>query len=161
MGLSITDFISNIANPAKSFLWNILIPRLPLSQFVAQTAQFPSVGSTDIDLFYMGQTIKFAGAVEYEHTWVVNIVESEQLIIYNLIYAWRQLIWNQITGTAVIPALYKDDVTVQGLTALGLPWITGILHGVYPKLIDAVELDRSANTEAWKWNVTFSFDSFN
>lgn len=160
MALQVSEFISNIANPAKSFLWNVIVPRLPLVQFTAQTAQFPSVGSTDIDLFYQGQMIKFAGAIEYEHTWVMNFVESETAIIYNALYEWRQLLWDQVTGLAAVPAAYKDRVTVQALTSQGIPWLTARLKGVYPKIVDAVEMDRSANTEAWKWNVTFSFDEW-
>lgn len=161
MGLNITDFINAVQQPARTYLWDVAIQNMPaLTTFKAQTAQFPGIGSTDVDLFYQGQTIKYAGAAEYEHSWVLNVVESEIADIYDGLYAWRQQIWEQTSGISLPPSIYKKKIVVIGVSTVGVPWIRAQLNGAYPKLVDAVELDRSANTEAWKWNVTFSYDSW-
>lgn len=158
MGLHMQDFVANVGQPARPYIFTVIIPGMPLAMFKAQTAQWPGVGSTDVDLFYKGQTIKYAGAVEYEHTWPVQIVESEVGDMYAGLYAWRQLVWSQRTGISAIPALYKKEIVIQARTTSDVIWLSGILHGAYPKTIDPVELDAGANTESWKWSVTFSYD---
>lgn len=152
------DFVANVGQPARPYIFSVVIPGISMATFKAQTAQWPGVGSTDIDLFYKGQTIKYAGAVEYEHTWTCQIVESEVGDIYAGLYSWRQLVWSQSTGISAPPALYKREIVLQARTTLDSIWLSGVLHGAYPKTIDPVELDTSANTESWKWNITFSYD---
>jgi hypothetical protein len=160
MALHINEFTGSIGTPARTYLWDLAIPSLAdLGSIRAQTAQFPSVGSTDVELFYQGHPIKFAGAIEYEQTWAVTIAESETGDVYNALYAWRQNITEQNSGVMAAPADYKEDITVKALKSQdGSPWLQAILYGAYLKTIDAVDLDRSANTESWKWSCTFSFD---
>ena len=106
----------------------------------------------------MGQKVLYPGAVEYENTWTVEIAESEYGNVIAELYAWRQLIWHQETGTSSIPTEFKKTITIAALNSQGVPWLRVGLKGAYPKTIDAVDLDRSNNSEAWKWNVTFNFD---
>ena len=157
--LHVGDFTNTIGNPAKSFKWDIIVPALPVvGSFHAQTAQVPAKGHTIIDLFHMGQVAKFPGAVEYEHTWPVTFVESETGIIHNALWEWSQLVFNQTTGVMSNPNVFKRDITARMLTDNGATWATFVLHNCYPQNVDPVELDKSANTEAFKWTVTFSFD---
>jgi len=159
MSLHINEFVASIGNPAKTYLWSIAIPSIAISDLRGQTAQFPGVGSSDIELWYQGQKANFAGGPEYEHTWQVVMAESEKGDIGAAIKAWRQKCWNQTDGSQVVPAEYKEDITIKALRATdGVAWLTCTLHGAYPKTVDAVDLDRSANTEAWKWSVTFNYD---
>lgn len=159
MALHIQDFTSAINNPAKPFLWDVFIPSLPFTTGIrAQTAQWPGVGSTDIDLFHMGQLAKFSGTVEYEHTWTVAIVESEFGDVYNALYAWRQLVFDQETGVGGNPAIYKRDIEMRALTSEGQPWAIIVLRQCYPKNIDPVDLDKANNTEAWRFNVVWNYD---
>jgi hypothetical protein len=160
MALHINEFTGSIGTPARTYLWDLAIPSLAdLGSIRAQTAQFPSVGSTDVELFYQGHPIKFAGAIEYEQTWTVTIAESENGDVYNALYDWRTKISNQADNIQGAPGDYKENITVKALKSTdGAPWLQAMLYGCYVKTIDAIDLDRSANTEAWKWSVTFSFD---
>lgn len=162
MPLDINQFTQNIASPARLYIWEVVIPGVIDAGFRAQTSQFPSVGSTDIDLFYQGETVKFAGAPEYEHIWTCEFAEGEDGAIYNALYDWRQQIWSQTEFSQQAPAVYKRDIQVNCLKSSdSTPWVSAVLHGCYPKTIDALALDRSANTEAVKWSVQFSFDNWN
>lgn len=157
--MHINEFVAAVGNPAKMFLWDVVIPGLPaLTGIRAQTGQVPGVGNTDIDLFHMGQMAKFAGAVEYEHTWAVTIVESEGGDIYNALYQWQQLVNNQADGIGGDPIVYKRDIIFTALTSKGNPWMTKVIKNAYPKNIDTIDMDKAANTEAFKWGVTFNFD---
>lgn len=158
MSLHIQNFTTAIGNPAKTFLWNVIIPGAPMVSFKAQTTQFPAVGSADMELHYQGQPAKFAGAVEYEHTWSLVIAESEIGDVFDFLYSWRQLIWNQLTAQSESPVLYKRPVQVIGKTSMGGNWISAMMMGAYPKNIDAIDLDRSSNSDIWKWSVQFNFD---
>jgi len=157
-GLHIQEFTSIVGNPAKIFQWEILIPALPISSIKAQSAQFPGVGSTDIDLYHMGQIAKFPGTVEYEHTWQCVIVESESGDVFNAMYEWKQLIHDQKTGFQDSPASFKKDVIIMGISSASIPWIKIVLKQAYPKSIDTLELDKASNTEAWKWTLLFNYD---
>jgi hypothetical protein len=157
-GLHISDFTAIVGNPAKQFMWDVLIPALPISSIKALSSQFPGVGSTDIDLYHLGQLAKFPGTVEYEHTWTCSIVESESGDVFNAMYEWKQLVHDQKTGVQQDVAAFKRDITLSMLTSAGTPWARVILKAAYPKSIDTVEIDKSANTEAFKWNLVFCYD---
>jgi hypothetical protein len=157
-GLHISDFTAIVGNPAKQFMWEVLIPALPVSSIKALSTQFPGVGSTDIDLYHLGQLAKFPGTVEYEHTWTCSIVESESGDVFNAMYEWKQLIHDQKTGVQQDVAAFKRDITLTMITSVESPWAKIVLKQAYPKSIDTVELDKSANTEAFKWNLVFNYD---
>lgn len=156
--LHISDFTAILGNPAKMFMWDVDIPALPVESIKAQSSQFPGVASTDIDLFHLGQMAKFAGATEYEHLWACNIVESESGSVFNAMYAWRQLVNNQRDGTQADVSAYKRDITLTMLTSAGSSWAQIVLKQAYPKSIDTVEIDKSANTEAFVWPLQFNYD---
>jgi len=156
--MHISDFTSIVGNPAKQFMWDVLIPALPVSSIKAASAQFPGVGTTDIDLFHLGQMAKFAGTVEYDHTWTCAIIESESGDVFNAMFEWHQLIFDQETGVMQDVAAYKRDITLSMLTNVNTTWAKITLKGAYPKSIDTVEIDKSANTEAFRWNLTFNYD---
>lgn len=160
--LNVTQFTSSIGSPAKTFLWEVIIPRFDaLGNIRAQTAQFPGEDSTEMELFFQGQKCVFPGSIEFEHTWAAVFAESEKGDFYAELKAWRKEIFDKTAGTAQPPDEVKERITIRGLKAAdGEPWIEAILLGAYPKTIDALDLDRSANTESWKWNVTFSYDSW-
>jgi hypothetical protein len=158
MNMHIQDFTAIVGNPAKQFLWEVIIPALPFSAIKAQSTQFPGVGSTDIELWHMGQSAKFVGTVEYEHTWNCSIVESESGDVFNAMYAWKQLCFDQKTGSMQDVAAYKRDITIKALTSAGNAWATIKLKGAYPKSIDTVEMDKSANTESFKFQLQFNYD---
>jgi hypothetical protein len=156
--MHIADFTAILGNPAKPFMWEVLIPALPINSIQAQSTQFPNSGSTDIDLFHMGQIAKFPGTVEYDHVWPCTIVESESGVVFNSIFEWKQLVFDQSTGIQADVAAFKRNIVLSCLTSANTVWAKCILKGAYPKSIDAVELDKSANTEAYKWVVQFNYD---
>ncbi len=161
MPLDINDFKGAIGSPARSFIFDVHIPRISSAVYRAQTAQIPSEASTDIDLFYQGHLVKFHGQVEYEHLWTATFVESETGEFIRDLSRWREQIYNPDTGRSGIPSRYKDIITIKVLRSdNGSPWLTGKLYGAYPKSIDALDLDRSANTETVKWSVQFNFDTW-
>jgi hypothetical protein len=160
MSLSVQQFKSVMGSPAKVFNWNIFIADMPLAQFKAQTTQVPSVASSDMELWYQGEKVLYHGSVEYEHNWVCQVAESQDGIIYNSIYAWRQLVFSQTAGLSGTPLLYKRPVTIQLLNDQKIPYLGWVLKGCYPKQIDTIDLDRANNTEVLKWGITFNFDSW-
>lgn len=161
MPLNIEEFKGAIGSPARSFIFDVMIPRIPSATYRAQTAQIPSEGSTDMELFYQGHPVKFHGTVEYEHTWTATFVESENGEFIRGLSAWRQSIYDAETGNSGVPADYKDNIVIKVLrSGDGRPWLTGTLYGAYPKQIEAMDLDRSANTETVKWSISFNFDTW-
>lgn len=160
MGLHISEFTNSISSPARTYIWSVTIQGFPqLGNLRAQTSQFPMVGSQDIELYYQGQKVLFAGAVEYEHTWKCTFAEDENGQIASALYAWRNDIWQEGAALQQIPTQYKRTVVIKALRSLdGSAWLTGELKGAYLKTIDAVDVDRSAATNAWKWDCTFNYD---
>lgn len=157
--MHISDFTASVGNPAKPFKWDVIIPALPISTGIrAQSTQWPSIGSTIIDLFHMGQIAKYPGAPEYEHTWPTNIVESETGDIFNAVWQWRQLVFDQVTGLQANVDVFKRDITLHCKTDNDTIWAICVLRNAFPLTVEAVDLDKSANTEAYRWNVIWSFD---
>ena len=159
MGLFIEEFKTSIGNPARTYIWEIVVPGLAISTFRAQSTEYPSAGSTDVELWYQGQKVLFAGAAEYSYNWACVLAEDDEGLVYKELYKWRQDCWKQEAATQVVPSAYKKDILIKCLKSTdGSPWLQARLHGAYPKTVDVVALDRSANTDAWKWSVTFNFD---
>lgn len=157
-GIHISDFTAIVGNPAKAFMWDVLIPALPVSSIKAESSQIPGVSATDIDLWHLGQLAKFVGTVEYDHTWNCTIVESETGDVFNAINAWQQLCFDQKTGVMAVPSVYKRDITLNMLTSSGSTWLSIIIKNAYPKANPALDISKADNTVAIKWNLTFNYD---
>ncbi len=158
MGMHISDFTAIVGNPAKSFLWEVLIPALPVSSIKVTSAQLPGVSATDIDLYHLGQLAKFPGTVEYEHTWTCAVIESESGDVHAAMYEWKQLVHDQATGIQADVAAFKRDITIRMLTSVGSPWLKMVLKGAYIKEISTLELDKADNTSAVKFSLIFNYD---
>lgn len=159
-GLHISDYTALVGNPAKAFMWDVLIPALPVSSIKALSSQVPGVSLTDMELWHLGQKALFPGTVEYTHTWNCTVVESESGDVYNAMSAWHNLIFDQKTGVMGDVAAFKRDVTINMLTSSGSTWLSLILKGAYPKEIAELEIDKSNNAEPVKWVLNFNFDWF-
>ena len=159
MSLHIDDLKSSIGSPARVFLWDVAIPSLKIASFQAQTSALPGVDSTDMELFYQGQAVKFPGSVEYSQEWTCEIAESEKGNVMTSLFGWRERVFNQKNGKAGDIETVKEDVVIKALKSSdGTAWLTYKLHGVYPKSIGEVSLDRSANTDILQWEIAFSYD---
>jgi len=158
MSLNIATFAASIGNPAKPFLFEVIVNFLPVLTIRAQTTQYPGVASTDSELYSQGQKILYAGSVEYENTWTVSVAESETGDMYRSIMAWRYMVYDQRTGQLGDPRDYKKIGIVRLKTSINTVWASMTLFGLYPKSIDTLDLDAAANTETVKWNLTFNYD---
>jgi hypothetical protein len=155
--MQIQDLARVIVNPAKAFMFRVTIPSLPIKSIQVQSAQFPGVSVSDMELWHMGQKMLLPGAKEYDHTWQCTIAESEDGAVFNPIYAWHQLLAHSETGVQESSDDYLRDVIISPLTGAHTPWLECVLKMAYPKTIDPVELDASANTEVYKWVLTFNY----
>ena len=157
-GLHISDYTAIVGNPAKVFMWDVLIPALPISSIKAQSTQVPGVSLTDIELYHLGQKALFPGTVEYDHNWTCTIVESESGDVFNAMHAWHTLCFDQKTGVMSDVSAVKRDISLTMLTSAGSAWLRLVLKNAYPKTIGSVQIDKSSNSEAYKWELGFNYD---
>jgi len=164
--LGVDSLKANLTNPARSYLWDVLIP-VPVGggnfntyQIRVQSSQIPQVSAASIHIPYKQTAgIEVSGRKEYTHTWECNFLEGEDHTTYDALYSWAQQIVNDVAGTGVGDPFYKTDVYLELITVSGSVYTKFRLKGAWIQTIGNVALNYTAD-EVITYPVTFRFDSF-
>lgn len=162
--MGVTNLKSNLTNPARVYLWEVLIPN-PIGggdyetlMLRAQSTSQPerSVGAINIP-FKQSAGIVYPGKLTYPHTWDVTFVEGEDRAIFDAFYAWAQKIVHDkdnVSSGEIKTNLYLNLVDTKGDINKRIK-----LVGCYPQAIGAVTLDYGAEGQV-ALPVTFAYDSW-
>jgi hypothetical protein len=164
--MGVDSLKANLTNPARSFLWDVLIP-VPIGdgdtttyQLRAQSSQIPGrdMGAIAIP-FKQTAGIQVAGKLTYSHSWTCDFIEGEDKKVFNAIYSWQQKIINDVFGIGVGDPLYKTDVYITLLKTDGSTFQKIKIKGAWIKNFGDVALGYEAEGII-KYSVTFIFDSW-
>jgi hypothetical protein len=167
MPLNITEFKGALTGDgARPNLFQVTINNpvesiTDIAPFLVKTAEIPAATIGEIQQFYQGRAIKYAGDRTYPD-WSVTIVNDENFRIRDAMERWNNAI-NGLRSNARDPAFalasnYKTRATVTQLSKTGSPLRTYSFDGIFPKEISSIALDWSGNDSIEEFTVTFAYD---
>jgi hypothetical protein len=157
---------TNLTNPARDFLWDVLIP-VPVGngdfstfQLRAQSSNIPGRSNEAIAIPYKGTAgIVVAGKLTYSHEWACTFIEGEDKKVFDAVHSWQQDITNNISGIGVGDPFYKTDVYITLLETSGDTFMKIKMKGAWIKTVADVPLAYESNNTI-KYSVTFAYDSW-
>lgn len=175
--MSVDALRNDLSNPARSYLWELIIPNLiatmgdPRTMMIrCQTAELPdrSVGTIQIP-FRQTAGLVFPGKLTMSHTVDLQFVEGEDRKIFNALYVWSNAIVNNKTGKSSgegfglgLPintgVRYKADVFINLLNTNGVIAQIIRLTGCFVQNVAKVPLNNEESEI--KINATLSYDTW-
>jgi len=157
---------SNLTNPARTYLWEVLIP-VPIGDgdvetytVRAQSTEIPGRSNGEIVIPWKQTAgIKVAGKLKYDQSWQVTFIEGEDKKVLDAVSSWQQAIVNNITGIGVGDPFYKSDVYLTTITTAGATYMKIKLRGSWVQNVGKVALSY-ANDGTITYPVTFAFDTW-
>jgi len=164
MGMSVDSLKNNLSNPARVYLWDIVIPNPKgggdsnAMELRCQSTSIPSKGVGKINLPYKATAgIKFPGKITMPQAWDCTFVEGLDKKIFSALNGWSQAVSNSRTGIGLPDALLKSDIYLRCLKSDGTSWLKIKLVGCYVENVAEVPLPY--DTEALlMFTCTFSYD---
>jgi len=156
---------NNLTNPAKTWLWDVLIPN-PIGggdnealETRCQSTSIPGRSVGKIVIPYKGTAgIVFPGKLEMDHTWSMTYLESaSDTKTFDALYAWAQAIVNARTGLGGLDIAIKSSIYLKCLDQQGSTWLTIKVTGCYPEEISETPLAYGTQ-ENVKFTVRWAFD---
>lgn len=156
---------NNLNNPAKSYLWVVVFPKLigggdgVTLATRCQSASLPGRGTSSIKIEYLGTAgFKVPGKMAMDQTWRLEFLESTQdKKTFTALYNWQQAIQSAKTGLGGPDPAIKTDLYFQALDQQGQTWLTIKLYGCYVESIGEISVSYGSNT-SMTFPVTMSYD---
>ena len=126
-------------------------------QFLCKAAQLPSSDITNIEMFYRGRPVNFAGERTFV-PWTITIYNETSFNIRNAFEQWSHGIQNlNSTGGIVNPRDYQVDMSVHQLDRNGAQVKSYKFVDAYPINISTIQLDYD-NPQIEMFDVTFQYN---
>ncbi len=162
--MGVNTLKNNLTNPARSYLWDIVIPS-PIGggdgttlQVRAQSTSIPgrSFGTINVPYKQSGGVV-FAGKLTYSHSWECTFVEGEDGAVHSAIYNWKQSIVHDYNNVGLGDDAIKQDIYLNLLGTDGSITRNIKLIGCFPSAVADVAVDYAAD-EIVRYPVTFAYD---
>lgn len=129
-------------------------------KFLARAASVPPSVIDEIPVYYFGRPTKLAGDRTFPD-WELTIYNDEDFAMRLLFENWSNrintLISNRMSSD-VYPTGYKVDGEVRQFGKDGAIIKTYQFQGLWPKIVDTMPLDWSAQNQIQEFNVTLAYD---
>lgn len=164
MSMSIDALRNNLTNPARVYMWDVVIPNLPgggnedTIEIRGFSSAIPGRAVGEILLPFKGTAgMKVPGKLDLTHTWAVTFRESTDKKTFEALHAWQEAIIGVKTGIGGPDPMVKADLYLRCLDLNGSPWLKIKLVGCYVQGIDEVPLSYDADGVIM-YTCTFSYD---
>jgi hypothetical protein len=131
------------------------------SQFLCKAALLPASTVSNIELFYRGRPVNFAGERTFQ-PWSITVYNDTTFSIRNAMEAWSNGVAN-FTGTNGLTSArdYQVDLSVYQLDRNGeAPIKKYTFINAYPISIGQIALDYDQNNVIETFDVEFQYDYF-
>ena len=165
--MSVDSLKANLTNPARTYLWEMIIPALPsgIGQpddllVRCQSSSLPGRSFGTILVPYKQSAgINYHGKLTYSHSWTCTFIEGEDHKIHDAIHAWNQHIIDDLDNIGAGDTAIKTDIYLTLLTTKGDTYRKIRLVGCFPQ--DVADVDMSYDDEnVVRFSVTFSYDKW-
>jgi len=128
-----------------------------------EATELPSDNVGVIGVPYFGRVIKYAGDRTF-NPWSVTLVNDEDFLVRDSLESWSSLMNTRVSNLRDAPSssaeFYKSsaEITQYGRTGDVLRKYT--VQGLWPREIEAIQLNWGEQDQIEKYRVTFEFDWF-
>jgi hypothetical protein len=131
------------------------------SQFLCRSAQLPASQVENIQVFYRGRPVNFAGERTFQ-PWTITVYNDTTFSVRNAMEAWSNGVANFVgTNGLTTPRDYQTDLRVFQLDRNGeAPIKQYTFINAYPILVGSIGLDYEQNTVIEQFDVEFMYDYF-
>ena len=131
------------------------------SQFLCKASQLPASTVSNVEVFYRGRPVNFAGERTFQ-PWTITVYNDTTFTVRNAMEAWSNGVAN-FTGTNGLTSArdYQVDLSVYQLDRNGdAPIKKYTFINAYPILVGQIALDYDANNVIETFEVEFQYDYF-
>lgn len=128
------------------------------SQFLCKAAQLPASTVENMQIFYRGRQVNFAGERAFA-PWTITIYNDTTFAIRNAMERWSDGVMNNAqTNGRTNPRDYQVDLLVHQLDRNGATIKTYKFHDAYPTQIMPITVDYDANNQIETFDVEFTYN---
>ncbi len=131
-------------------------------QFLVHAASLPAMQIGQVGAPYFGETIKFAGDRTFGD-WMVGVINDEDFAIRAMLESWSNAI-NALISNRMAPDTwptgYKTNATVYQHGKDGALIRAYRFEGIWPMMIDQIQLGWGMKDSMEEFGVTFSVDYY-
>jgi len=163
MGIALTDFKAKVQDVARTnrFLFTFASPvsggDSETMSYLCKGAQLPSKTIGEIILNWQGMQNKIAGDPTFDDLSLTFINDYDQ-VGRKTFEDWMKYIDDQTSNEREAQGDYKIDCTVQLLGRKGEVIAEFKMFGVWPKQLDAVDLNSESSDTMSEFGVTLGMD---
>lgn len=129
-------------------------------RFNARAASVPPSVIDEVPAYYYGRAVKYAGDRTFPD-WEITVYNDEDFAFRLLFENWSNRI-NTLISNRMDPSVYPTGYKVDGeVTQMGKDGhILRVykFQGLWPKIVDTMPLDWSAQNQLQEFSVTFAYD---
>lgn len=126
-------------------------------QFLCKAAQLPASDITNMEMFYRGRPVNFAGERTFQ-PWTISIYNETSFNIRNAFEQWSHGIQNLNSTEGIVnPRDYQVDMAVHQLDRNGATVKSYKFVDAYPITISTIQLDYD-NPQIELFDVTFVYN---
>jgi len=164
MSISVENLKANLTNPARVYMWDVVIPS-PVGggdsntlMLRCQSTNMPgrSVGNIAVP-YKQSAGIQFMGKLTYSHTWECTFIEGEDANVFSAFYDWAQSQINDRDNIGIGDNLIKTDIILRLVTTKGSEYLSIKLIGCYVDSMADVPLAYDTEDPV-RLTVTFRYD---
>ena len=131
-----------------------------IGQVLVKAASLPASVIENIQQFYRGRPVNFAGERTFE-PWNVTVVTDTDYVIRNAFEEWQSLVQNYSTTEGVVnPADYQVDMLVHQLARDGSIVKTYRFFDVYPTNVGEIEVSFDSNDQIEEFTCELTYNYF-
>jgi hypothetical protein len=127
---------------------------------LAKAGSVPPAIVGDVQIPYFGRMVKYSGDREYPD-WDITVLNDEDFVLRRILEAWSNEMntsqTNQMT-TQTHPLNYKASAIVTQYSKNNVPIASYQFDGLWPKVVDTMQLDWGNQNSIQEFNVTFAYD---
>jgi hypothetical protein len=128
------------------------------SQFLCKAAQLPASTIDNVQTFYRGRPVNFAGERSFQ-PWTISVYNDTTFSIRNAMEIWSDGVLNMAaTNGRVNPRDYQVDLLVHQLDRNGATVKSYKFADAYPTEIGAIALDYETNNQIEMFDITFTYN---
>lgn len=163
------DEIRELGDFAPQYEYEVLIKSIPALAGLMkgieavnlriQTINQPKRTSQTIDVDIRGHKVRQPGIYNYGNTITINLVETVDNYVMNLIRRWREACMETETNIALPKGEVETEITINKMNRQkDIVWST-VLHGCFLEDYEPGDLD-GATSDVIKPTMTISYDYF-
>lgn len=162
MPFNVSEFRAKVRDFARQNLFEmeILFPQTvgtsEVINILVDSTSIPGRIIEPIDVPFMGQQLKIAGAVTYDD-WTCTYRMDDNYEVYKKFRAWSELVHGTTSNITSFPTQYKSNPIIYQLDAAGNRLNKITLNGAWPNSIGEIALAQ-AETSFQTVDITLSYD---